>query len=305
LASLLSWQERVRTYSPSTLCSHPSTFRMTKMASFSDRRAAPLGNTFVNVAEFEDSYGQAGSESGILRLHRNRSFAGYVPHDLLMLHNAAPISHELPPPNRNSNMPAPHAYAGGYSSTDGSDSPHSTQSSTSAVSWNDQLPPRAEGASAKQKNTAPTGDQPGVPPPQGQSETAECRLKQGRITTLMIRNLPKIVSQKELLAELDRSGFRGLYDFCYLPWPFSSSESKGFGFVNFTSEAAARMFSASWHGQRRFPWHISGAGLSISPASVQGFARNVAKWCTKRFRRIRNPDHIPFVRTAVDVTPEP
>jgi len=276
---------------------------MAKMASFSDQRVAPLGNTFINVAESERCYGQAAS--GILRLRRHRSFAGYVPYDLLMLHDAAPIFRELPPPSEESSTPAPQASVAGDSSTDGSDSPQSEQSSTSAASWSDRLPAPAEGASAKHKNTAPTGDQPGAPPPQGQSQTAERHLKRAQITTLMIRNLPKAVSQQELLAELDRSGFGGLYDFCYLPWPFSSSESKGFGFVNFTSEAAARAFTASWHGQHRFPWHISGGGLSISPASMQGFARNVAKWCTKRFRRIRNPDHIPFVRTAVDAAPEP
>ena len=55
----------------------------------------------------------------------------------------------------------------------------------------------------------------------------------------MIRNLPTSIVQKQLLDDLNRSGFEGLYDFAYMPQSFTTQESKGFAFVNFLSPAMA------------------------------------------------------------------
>jgi len=114
------------------------------------------------------------------------------------------------------------------------------------------------------------------------------------ITTLMIRNLPRTLSQAELLAELELAGFAELYDFCYMPRCFQSGENKGFAFVNFTHAAAAGCLVGAWHHQRLFGLDPSEPALNISSAVLQGFDANVAKVCGPRSRRIRNPDFVPF-----------
>jgi len=54
-------------------------------------------------------------------------------------------------------------------------------------------------------------------------------------TTVLFRNLPKRFSRSELLDLLNSNGFRGRYDFVYLPFNFDSMESIGHAFVNLLS----------------------------------------------------------------------
>jgi len=112
------------------------------------------------------------------------------------------------------------------------------------------------------------------------------------VTTLMLRNLPRTLSQAELMAKLDLYGCAGWYDFCYMPRCFHSGENKGFAFVNFTPTATAERLVSAWHQQRLFG---SEEALNISMAELQGFGANVAKWNTPRSQRIRNPDFVPFI----------
>eukprot|EP00971_Amphidinium_carterae_P037641 740359-Amphidinium_carterae.2 len=41
-------------------------------------------------------------------------------------------------------------------------------------------------------------------------------------TTVMLQNLPRLFSQKALLAELEATGYGGTFDFCYAPIVFST-----------------------------------------------------------------------------------
>eukprot|EP00931_Biecheleriopsis_adriatica_P072663 TRINITY_DN4708_c0_g1_i1.p1 TRINITY_DN4708_c0_g1~~TRINITY_DN4708_c0_g1_i1.p1 ORF type:complete len:754 (-),score=125.87 TRINITY_DN4708_c0_g1_i1:212-2239(-) len=116
-------------------------------------------------------------------------------------------------------------------------------------------------------------------------------------TTVMIRRLPKTVNQRQLLQELNVSGFCGLYDFCYLPCNFASSENNGYAFVNFLNPEAANRFRSSWHGTPRAAFtkpNMPAQDLSILPAEVQGLEANLKKWST-RIARIRNPDLKPYI----------
>ncbi|CAJ1360547.1 unnamed protein product [Effrenium voratum] len=125
-------------------------------------------------------------------------------------------------------------------------------------------------------------------------------------TTMMIRNLPEQLTQRDLLDELNKFGLAGLYDFCYLPRDFKSVENKGYAFVNFASPEAANMFRNSWH-RRSFPADsaLAGQQLVIMSADVQGLASNLKKWCGPRLRRIRNPELKPYVSSAALETEEP
>ncbi|CAK0855941.1 unnamed protein product, partial [Prorocentrum cordatum] len=117
---------------------------------------------------------------------------------------------------------------------------------------------------------------------------ADRELRDG-VTSLMLRNLPCRLTQRQLLAEVHRTGFAGRCDFCYMPRDFASGENQGHAFLNFTSTAAAVEFNRAWSqrplcaGQRTGP-----AGIDISVAAVQGLAANAAKWDIPRMKRVRS-----------------
>mmetsp|Transcript_16660 Transcript_16660/g.45098 ORF Transcript_16660/g.45098 Transcript_16660/m.45098 type:complete len:227 (-) Transcript_16660:20-700(-) len=111
----------------------------------------------------------------------------------------------------------------------------------------------------------------------------------------MVRNLPRRLTQKAFLQELERTGFSGHYDFCYLPCSFESGAGRGYAFVNFLTEQMCERFVSEWEGTRRFSLSEDDPPLVITEASTQGFARNVAKWTAPRMNRVRNPNLRPFI----------
>jgi len=128
--------------------------------------------------------------------------------------------------------------------------------------------------------------------------TSEGESTRGSVTTLMIRNLPREVTQSDLLQELDTSGFAERYDFAYLPSSFEELAGKGYAFVNFVSTHVAGTFSAGWHKSGRCG--APSPFLNLSPATVQGLEANIHKWAGQRMDRIRNPALRPFVRRSAD-----
>jgi hypothetical protein len=62
-------------------------------------------------------------------------------------------------------------------------------------------------------------------------------------TTVMLRNMPNNYTRDMFLQLVDSMGFKGKYDFAYLPVDFKSQAGLGYGFVNFmSSEDALRCF---------------------------------------------------------------
>eukprot|EP00418_Pyrodinium_bahamense_P082071 CAMPEP_0179070898 /NCGR_PEP_ID=MMETSP0796-20121207/31256_1 /TAXON_ID=73915 /ORGANISM="Pyrodinium bahamense, Strain pbaha01" /LENGTH=440 /DNA_ID=CAMNT_0020768001 /DNA_START=46 /DNA_END=1368 /DNA_ORIENTATION=- len=112
-------------------------------------------------------------------------------------------------------------------------------------------------------------------------------------TTLMIQNLPHRLLQSELADEIDRSGFRGHYDFLYMPSVFSAGCGKGFAFVNFTSPRTAKAFASAWRKSCPFP-DRSRTALSVARARIQGREANMARWLTPKMRRVTNPNFRPI-----------
>merc|ERR1712100_408878 len=70
----------------------------------------------------------------------------------------------------------------------------------------------------------------------------------------MLRNIPNNLSRSALLELFDSVGFKGNYDFLYLPIDFARQANLGYAFVNLvTAEVASRfytMFSgfSGWRG---------------------------------------------------------
>jgi len=115
------------------------------------------------------------------------------------------------------------------------------------------------------------------------------------VTTLMVRNLPRAVTKQAFLDELDSSGFRGRYNFAYLPRDFCSGGQKGYAFVNFNSESDAEDFKQMWHNACRLGARPEDNGLDICDNCRQGFAANVRGWSSSRLARVKDPNNVPFI----------
>jgi hypothetical protein len=119
--------------------------------------------------------------------------------------------------------------------------------------------------------------------------------KEQPITTLMVRNLPEEVTQVVLIKELHRCGFKGAYDYIYLPVCFNTYRNNGFGFINFVDPSGAAALIDQWHLQHRFGASESQPALNVSAAVTQGFKANLLKWSALRLKRTRNPNLRPWI----------
>merc|ERR1711963_598572 len=96
-------------------------------------------------------------------------------------------------------------------------------------------------------------------------------------TTMMIRNIPNRYTQRELIAELENSGFGGTFDFLYAPIDFGTMGNLGYVFINFVdAEWAARCrqkfegFIFSKH-QKKTAKKVA----TVSVAHLQGLGANM------------------------------
>lgn len=115
------------------------------------------------------------------------------------------------------------------------------------------------------------------------------------MTTLMIQNLPRKVTRDHFTAEMDKSGFSQLYDFCYLPRTFSTRCNRGFAFVNFVSEKTADSFAELWQHSRRFGMKSDHRPLVVTRAEIQGFQANAKLAASKKMGRVKNGSFRPLV----------
>ncbi|CAK0886292.1 unnamed protein product [Prorocentrum cordatum] len=118
------------------------------------------------------------------------------------------------------------------------------------------------------------------------------------ITTLMIRNIPMSVTQRDLLDLIDRAGFENRYDYAYMPTTFDSGTTRGIAFVNFATSSDAREFSVLWNGSRLIDVACSGTSgtvIAVTASATQGYSESARMWKASRLRRIRNPKFHPFI----------
>jgi hypothetical protein len=67
-------------------------------------------------------------------------------------------------------------------------------------------------------------------------------------TTVMLRNVPYNVTRDSVTKMMDDAGFKGEYDFIYMPIDFRSKSGFGYAFINLVSCAAAERFFAHFNG---------------------------------------------------------
>ena len=96
-------------------------------------------------------------------------------------------------------------------------------------------------------------------------------------TTVMLRNIPNRYSQAGLLKEIDAAGFKGSYDFFYLPMDTKNRTNVGYAFINFLSTeergCQTRVTQACFPILRPLMLELSGCWPMPSAWSSQGRGR--------------------------------
>jgi hypothetical protein len=141
------------------------------------------------------------------------------------------------------------------SSSWGSDSEDSSSSqSRDSDRWSDDCPPGVFSWPAVQpcalvRQVAPVAFPMLCSAPQvRQTCKTQAAIQDGTMTSLMLRNIPNNLKRDALLELFDNLGFKGLYDFVYLPIDFSRNSNVGYCFVNLVEAAVASKFQATFQG---------------------------------------------------------
>jgi len=97
-------------------------------------------------------------------------------------------------------------------------------------------------------------------------------------TSVMIKNLPQTCTIESLQKMLDEAGFRGSYDFLYLPMKFISKLPFGYAFVNLVNPDVTREFWVHFDGFTGcFGEEDCALAMSWS-TDIQGIEEHVARY---------------------------
>jgi hypothetical protein len=116
-------------------------------------------------------------------------------------------------------------------------------------------------------------------------------------TTVMIRNIPNLYTQRTLLNEVCRRGFTGCYDFLYLPMDFAKSSNSGYAFANFNDAETVTRFRQEFDGQRLDLAPGSAKLIQVVPATLQGYDANYHHFAHSAVFNHHRSEHAPvFLR---------
>jgi len=112
------------------------------------------------------------------------------------------------------------------------------------------------------------------------------------VTTLMVRNLPRRFTSRDLLVELELYARAGMFDYVYVPWDRKGSNNVGYAFVNFVHAAHAAETQRRMHEQ---PWRTGSRArlVKVQPAHVQGLAENLERFAEQE--GAEDPMHAPLL----------
>jgi len=135
--------------------------------------------------------------------------------------------------------------------------------------------------SSNDSSTSPTheqdeqrvGDHSCIP----SSQTAFPAVPKALQTTVVIKQLSLSCTGEKLSELLDAEGFKGDYDFVYVPWELEKRVAHGFGFVNMVSHEAALQVMALLEGSTR--WFGDTSALHVRWSNPhQGLEAQIAKY---------------------------
>ncbi|KAF4667897.1 hypothetical protein FOL47_003347 [Perkinsus chesapeaki] len=93
-------------------------------------------------------------------------------------------------------------------------------------------------------------------------------------TTVMLRNVPNDLGSLDLIAIINQEGFKGAYDFLFMPHERTPATQQGYAFINFLSEGLAHMFRKNFQGKPLTGQFLLKVG-DVSDAKTQGFMDNM------------------------------
>jgi len=120
--------------------------------------------------------------------------------------------------------------------------------------------------------------------------------------TLMVRNIPPMVTQTQLIDAIDKLGLRQYVTLLYLPINFKKASNKGFAFIHMSSSDAAEMLLAEWHHKFVFGRVRGRRALNIGHAHTQGHTATLNRWMHSTTCHIRNPQFAPLAHAEVSCT---
>lgn len=112
-------------------------------------------------------------------------------------------------------------------------------------------------------------------------------------TTVMLRNIPNKYTQPTLLQALDDKGFRGIYNFFYLPVDYKNHCNMGYAFINFVDHEGAVKFISAFKGYQ-LPAKSSKV-CDTCWARVQGLKANVEHYRNSPVNDLPDPEYRPLL----------
>lgn len=97
-------------------------------------------------------------------------------------------------------------------------------------------------------------------------------------TTIMLRGLPAKIDAASLLEHLDDAGYKGAYDFFYLPVDFHTRSNRGYAFINFREQEEAKRCIEHFSGFKDWSSKVgSSKACATGLANLQGKTANIKK----------------------------
>eukprot|EP00928_Gymnodinium_smaydae_P054918 TRINITY_DN38600_c0_g1_i1.p1 TRINITY_DN38600_c0_g1~~TRINITY_DN38600_c0_g1_i1.p1 ORF type:complete len:387 (+),score=59.29 TRINITY_DN38600_c0_g1_i1:83-1243(+) len=101
-------------------------------------------------------------------------------------------------------------------------------------------------------------------------------------SSVMLKNIPYNCTYHALREELEKAGFARDFDYIYMPVDARSSSSRGYAFINFSSDEAAYRFKMHFNLRKWNPLSTSAKRLVVIPANLQGFSANRTRYSSCR-----------------------
>jgi len=109
----------------------------------------------------------------------------------------------------------------------------------------------------------------------------------GKITTLLIRNIPMTCTNTMLINELHSQGFQGVYDFFYRPMDHHTQQHRTCAFVNSATPLIATALHLKMHGRFLRCSGDQEVPLEVIAAKVQGLEPNATHYKMKKNQKRR------------------